>query len=69
MEQALGLDSLIDMDFMTSRVIKSKKLGGDTVRISRCGYTGEDGFEVSISQKSVWPFVEDMLNQRTLLGG
>ena len=55
------------MDFMTSRVITPKKFG-EALRVSRCGYTGEDGFEVSIPQKSVWPFVENITSQRSLLG-
>lgn len=29
--------------------------------IVRCGYTGEDGFELSIPSKHVVPFVEELL--------
>ena len=49
----MGSD-LSDMDFMTS---KEHKYKGETIRISRCGYTGEDGFEVSVPEKLALPFV------------
>lgn len=49
--------NLSDMDFMTSREHTYK---GDTIRISRCGYTGEDGFEVSVPEKLIIPFVNQL---------
>jgi len=49
--------NLSDMDFMTSREHKYK---GETIRISRCGYTGEDGFEVSVPEKLILPFVNSL---------
>lgn len=42
------------MDFMTSKEMKYK---GETIRVSRCGYTGEDGFEVSVPEKLIMTFV------------
>ena len=41
------------MDFMTSKEMKYK---GETIRVSRCGYTGEDGFEISVPEKLAIPF-------------
>jgi aminomethyltransferase len=43
------------MDFMSS---KEAKFDGNTIRVTRCGYTGEDGFEVSVPEKSILAFVE-----------
>ena len=47
--------SLSDMDFMTSKEMKYK---GETIRVSRCGYTGEDGFEISVPEKLALPFAQ-----------
>lgn len=57
-QDILGV-SLVDMDFMTSQVMQFKKAGTD-IRVSRCGYTGEDGFEVSVPNQSVLSFVEQL---------
>lgn len=46
LHEILGI-SLVDMDFMTSRKFELKN-SEVKIRISRCGYTGEDGFEISI---------------------
>jgi len=38
---------------------KTKYKGG-TIRVSRCGYTGEDGFEISVGGKAVEEFVKEL---------
>lgn len=42
---------------MTSNLLKYKN---NMIRVSRCGYTGEDGFEVSIPHKITKGFVEHL---------
>ena len=61
-QDVLGV-SLVDMDFMTSQILKYKK-EGTNLRVSRCGYTGEDGFEVSVPNQSVLPFVEHLRSKK-----
>lgn len=51
-DSILGVN-LSGMDFMTSQELKYK---GETIRVSRCGYTGEDGFEISVPEKLAIPF-------------
>lgn len=65
-EDVLGL-KLSDMDFMTSLVTHNKK-GNSTIRISRCGYTGEDGFEISVPEKMSVSFVEDLTSRKDSAG-
>lgn len=45
------------MDFMTSKELNYK---GSVIRVSRCGYTGEDGFEVSVPEKLISEFVANL---------
>ena len=45
------------MDFMTSREMKYKN---QTIRVSRCGYTGEDGFEISVPEVLALPFAQSL---------
>ena len=47
------------MDFMTSEVVDYKK-ENSKIRLSRCGYTGEDGFEISVPNSCVVAFVEHL---------
>lgn len=56
MDQILGVN-LSDMDFMTSRLLNFQ---GSEIRVSRCGYTGEDGFEVSVPEKLIHNFADSL---------
>ncbi|EPZ36657.1 hypothetical protein ROZALSC1DRAFT_28626 [Rozella allomycis CSF55] len=47
-----------DLKFMHCTTVK---FGDENVTVSRCGYTGEDGFEISVSEKNVVKLVERML--------
>lgn len=40
---------------------KSQVRGFDKVRVSRCGYTGEDGFELSIPIKDAIPLTNQII--------
>jgi len=46
------------MDFMEST--QDLKFMGKPIIVSRCGYTGEDGFEVSVVNKDIEAFVETL---------
>ena len=59
-EDILSKD-LKQMDFMTSEVIQYK---GKDLRVSRCGYTGEDGFELSIPGDIVIDFVDTLQSKK-----
>ena len=61
------IDLPIDMKFLDIELLKYKK---NSVIVSRSGYTGEDGFEVSISTEQAEVFVKDLLeNKNTMLCG
>jgi len=34
------------------------KFGGESLIVTRCGYTGEDGFEVSLPNSQIEAFME-----------
>lgn len=42
------------------------KIGSFDVQIARCGYTGEDGFEISVKSKDIVPFCEMIFKDETL---
>lgn len=56
LDSVVGVN-LSDMDFMTSKELSYK---GKIIRVSRCGYTGEDGFEVSVPESLVETFVHSL---------
>lgn len=39
---------------------------GTPIRISRCGYTGEDGFEISVPKTVARQFVEAVLSTQNV---
>jgi len=51
---------LAEFSFMSVREIN---YNGETLYISRSGYTGEDGFEISASSKNIKPIWNDILKQ------
>ena len=61
LERVLGLgkDSLQTMPFMTANL--DHKFSGSNLIVSRCGYTGEDGFEVSVPNANAESFMEALL--------
>ncbi|CAH0731882.1 unnamed protein product, partial [Brenthis ino] len=59
--QALTEVPLADVMFMTSR---TGKVAGVECRITRCGYTGEDGFEISMPADKAEVVVEALLQSQ-----
>jgi len=53
---------LEDLPFMTSTV--GNLMGVDNCRITRCGYTGEDGVEISIPEEKTTEITEGLLNSK-----
>lgn len=58
-----GFD-LVHMGFMTG--VDTKLMGIDGCRITRCGYTGEDGFEISMPAESTEAIASKLLEDPTL---
>lgn len=60
---AAVLQSLVNIDLQTLKFMNSVKteVAGSRVRISRCGYTGEDGFEISVLAENAVDLVERIL--------
>ncbi|AIO02526.1 glycine synthase, putative [Leishmania panamensis] len=61
------MDGVPDMDFMHCR--QKVKIKGMEVQVTRCGYTGEDGFEIAASDRDVVTLVELLLSRKAELIG
>lgn len=53
-------DDLVHMPFMTS---KPMTIMGKTCHVTRCGYTGEDGFEISVPASMVREFFDSLISK------
>lgn len=54
---------LSKMSFLDATMHKIKKIDADCA-IQRCGYTGEDGFEIMVPKEKAIPLSEFLLNER-----
>ena len=52
------------MPFMTGNDIK---VGGVNCRVTRCSYTGEDGYEVQIPAEDSIPLVKEILKNKEVV--
>jgi len=55
--------NLANLDFMEAAFMEVPHLN-ETLLVSRCGYTGEDGFEISVSNKNAVKLCEILLSQK-----
>ena len=58
-----ALQSLVKIDLKELKFMNSieTEVMNERMRISRCGYTGEDGFEISVPGKTAKNLVEKIL--------
>ena len=64
LEKVLGQSAgaLTSMPFMTASW--AHRFNGANLTVSRCGYTGEDGFEVSVPNDKIVGFMESLLEHK-----
>ena len=65
-ETILGGVSLTNMDFMEST--GDFKFEHEPIRVTRCGYTGEDGFEISVRNDDIVAFMEALWKVKNASG-
>lgn len=58
-----GSLNLKDMNFLTAQMHTIGKIGADCM-ISRCGYTGEDGFEIAVPEHKATALAELFLKEK-----
>lgn len=58
-----GLQSLVNINLKELRFMNSveTEVLGNRIRVSRCGYTGEDGFEISVPSEFATGLVQKIL--------
>jgi len=56
----------LDIDTLTFLKSKSFQLFGTSVEISRSGYTGEDGFEITVTNDAAMEFANNLLNNQSV---
>ncbi|KAG5464229.1 hypothetical protein LSCM1_00409 [Leishmania martiniquensis] len=61
------MDGVPDMNFMCCR--QRVNIKGMEMRVTRCGYTGEDGFEISVSNEDVVALVELFVSKKAEMIG
>lgn len=60
LQEGIKSYELKDQRFMTSKL--TQVAGINDCRVTRCGYTGEDGFEISVESTNVMKLVDFILN-------
>ena len=60
------LQPLVDVAGMRFLDVRTASSGGVALRISRSGYTGEDGFEISLPAASAAAFAQRLLDQESV---
>lgn len=61
------VDNVPDLDFMYGR--QGVKVKGMPVQVTRCGYTGEDGFEIAVNDADATNLVELLMGKEAKLIG
>jgi aminomethyltransferase len=64
---SLKRGSLTPMPFMSANF--DHRYDGKNIIVSRCGYTGEDGFEVSVPNEKIEHFMDALLEPNDEIDG